>query len=311
MEQYLDIAKRILEEGKWIENKRTGKRCLTIINADFTYHVDKNEFPLVTTRKAFWKAAIAEILGYLRGYDSAAQFRAIGCNTWNANANENTDWLANPNRKGEDDMGRVYGVQGRQLKVSPTEAQYDLLLSLSDSGDKEGVNTLINELRKNTFDQLRKVYDNLKKGIDDRGEIISFWNPGEFNQGCLRPCMFMHHFSVLDGTLYLNSYQRSCDYALGYVFNAPQCYFLLAIMAQITGLKCGKVYHKVVNLHLYEDQLELMRDVQITRQPFASPKLHINPEIKTLDDLMTWVTTDDFTVTDYQHHDPIKYPFSV
>ncbi|WP_225522293.1 thymidylate synthase, partial [Klebsiella pneumoniae] len=51
MEQYLDIAKRILEEGKWIENKRTGKRCLTIINADFTYHVDKNEFPLVTTRK--------------------------------------------------------------------------------------------------------------------------------------------------------------------------------------------------------------------------------------------------------------------
>lgn len=61
------------------------------------------------------------MLGYLRGYDNAAQFRAIGCNTWNANANENSTWLANPYRKGEDDMGRVYGVQGRRWRNSEDE----------------------------------------------------------------------------------------------------------------------------------------------------------------------------------------------
>ncbi len=82
-------------------------------------------------------------------------------------------------------------------------------------------------------------------------------------------------------------------------------------MAQISGLKPGKAYHKIVNAHIYEDQLELMRDVQLKREPFASPKLHINPEIKSLSDLETWVTLSDFEVEGYQSHEPISYPFSV
>jgi thymidylate synthase len=82
-------------------------------------------------------------------------------------------------------------------------------------------------------------------------------------------------------------------------------------MAQITGHDAGTAYHKIVNAHIYEDQLELMRDVQLKRKPFAAPKLHINPDIKSLEDIETWVTLDDFSVEGYQHHDPIAYPFSV
>ncbi|MTI78801.1 MAG: thymidylate synthase [Marinobacter sp.] len=283
MKQYLEIAQRILDEGVWVTNERTGKRCLTIINADMEYDVSDNDFPLVTTRKSFWKAAIAELLGYLRGYDNAAQFRAIGCNTWNANANENDAWLNNPARKGEDDMGRVYGVQGRRWQRPDGS----------------------------TIDQLRKVVENLSKGIDDRGEIVTFYNPGEFHLGCLRPCMHTHNFSLLGDTLFLTSTQRSADWPLGISFNAPQCAALLAMMAQITGHKPGKVYHKIVNAHIYEDQVDLMRDVQLKREPYPSPKFHINPDIKSLADIETWVTVDDFEVTGYQHHDPIKYPFSV
>ena len=54
-----------------------------------------------------------------------------------------------------------------------------------------------------------------------------------------------------------------------------------------------------------------MRDVQLKREPFPLPKLEINPDIKTLEDLETWVTMDDFKVIGYQSHEPIKYPFSV
>ena len=283
MQQYLALCQRIVDEGVWVENKRTGKRCLSVINADLEYHVGANQFPLVTTRKSYWKAAIAELLGYLRGYDNAAQFRAIGCNTWNANANQNEVWLASPHRKGEDDMGRVYGVQGRSWKKP-------------DGGE---------------VDQLRKIVDNLAKGIDDRGEILSFYNPGEFDLGCLRPCMHTHTFSLLGDTLYLTSSQRSCDVPLGQNFNQVQVFTLLALMAQITGHKAGKAYHKIVNAHIYEDQLALMRDVQLMREPFAPAQLHINPKIKSLQDLETWVTLDDFSVTGYQHHQPIAYPFSV
>ncbi len=283
MQQYLDLSRRIVEEGIWVDNERTGKRCLTVINADLEYDVENNQFPLITTRKSFWKAAIAELLGYLRGYSSAAEFRAIGCNTWNANANDNPSWLNNPHRKGEDDMGRVYGVQGRSW--AKPDGTY--------------------------LDQLKKIVDDLSRGVDDRGEILNFYNPGEFDMGCLRPCMYSHHFSLLGGKLYLNSTQRSCDVPLGLNFNQVQVFTLLALMAQITGHKPGKAYHKIVNAHIYEDQLELMRDVQLKREPFPSPQLKINPEIKTLEDLETWVTLDDFEVVGYQHHEAIQYPFSV
>lgn len=282
MKQYLQLCQRIIDEGIWVNNARTGTRCLTVINADLQYNVADNQFPLLTTRKSFYKAAIAELLGYLRGYDNAAQFRAIGCNTWNANANENAAWLASPHRKGEDDMGRVYGVQGRSWQKA--------------DGSK--------------LDQLQKLVTNLSQGIDDRGEILTFYNPGEFELGCLRPCMHTHTFSLLGDTLHLTSYQRSCDVPLGLNFNQVQCFVLLALMAQITGHKAGMVYHKIVNAHIYENQLELMKQ-QLKREPYPSPKLHINPNIKSLADIETWVSTDDFTVEGYQSHPAIKYPFSV
>jgi thymidylate synthase len=283
MKQYLDLCQRIINEGEWIENNRTGKRCLTVINAGMTYDVGNNNFPMVTTRKTFWKSAIAELIGYLRGYDNAADFRKLGTKTWDANANLNDAWLNNPYRKGEDDMGRVYGVQGRRW-------------AKPDGGH---------------IDQLRKIVDDLSKGVDDRGEILTFYNPGEFHMGCLRPCMHTHTFSLLNDTLYLTSYQRSCDVPLGLVFNQIQVFTLLALVAQITGRKAGLAYHNIVNAHIYEDQVELMRDVQLKREPFDPPKLHINPDIKSLEDLETWVTMDDFEVEGYQHHDPIQYPFSV
>jgi thymidylate synthase len=283
MKQYLDLCQRIIDEGTWIENKRTGKRCLTVIDADLTYDVANNQFPLITTRRSYWKSAIAEILGYIRGYDNAADFRALGTKTWDANSNENQDWLNNRFRKGQDDMGRVYGVQGRRW-AKPDGS---------------------------TLDQFRKLIDNLSKGIDDRGEILTFYNPGEFDMGCLRPCMHTHTFSLLDDTLYLTSYQRSCDVPLGLNFNQIQVFFLLQIVAQITGNKAGKAFHKIVNAHIYEDQLELMRDVQLKRTPYEPPSLHINPDIKTLEDLETWVSLDDFEVSGYQYHEAIRYPFAV
>ena len=59
MRAYLDLCQRIVEQGTWVENERTGKRCLTVINADLEYNVGGNEFPMITTRKSFFKSAIA------------------------------------------------------------------------------------------------------------------------------------------------------------------------------------------------------------------------------------------------------------
>jgi len=283
MRQYLNLCQRIVDEGVWVENKRTGKRCLTVIDASLSYNVEANEFPIITTRKSYWKAAVAELLGYIRGYDSSEQFRAIGCNTWNANANENEAWLNNPVRKGEDDMGRVYGVQGRHWR-KPNGGEVD---------------------------QLRKVVNNLTNGIDDRGEIITYLNIGEFELGCLRPCMHSFTASLLGEDLYLTANQRSCDVPLGLNFNQIQVYVFLALLAQITNKTPKMAYHKIVNAHIYEDQMELMRDIQLKREPFPAPQFNINPDIKSLEDIETWVTTDDFELVNYECHPAISYPFSV
>lgn len=280
-EQYLELCNRIIKEGHMIHNERTGKGCLTIINADFEYDASTHEFPLITTRKAYWKSAIAEFMGYLRGYNNAQQFADIGCKTWFANANETQAWLENTNRKGENDLGFSFAyAQGREWYGNPI------------------------------VDQYKNIIDKLSQGIDDRRLIMTFINRSAEDASALDACMHTHHFSILDGTLYLSSYQRSIDVPLGLVFNMVQCVWLLRITAQITGLKPGKVFHKLVNCHLYEDQIDLMKNVQLKRISLKPPTLRINPHIKTLNHLETWVTTDDFMVDDYEHQGPIKYPFS-
>lgn len=282
MQAYIDLCQRILKEGKWVYNSRTGKRCLTIINADMEYDATENKIPLLTTKKVAWKPAIGEFLGYLKGYTSAADFRKLGCKTWDANANENKAWLANPFRKGTDDMGRCYGAQARDWK------------------NPEG----------KSIDQLRNVYEDLRKGIDNRSEIITFMNPGERDRACLNSCMHTHTFSILDDELYLTSYQRSDDTPLGHVFNQVQVVFFLQLMAQITGLKPKTAFHKIVNVHIYEDQIEPLM-IQLAREVRKSPKMLINPLIRTLDDVTQWVTPDDFEIVGYDPHPPIKFPFSV
>lgn len=50
---------------------------------------------------------------------------------------------------------------------------------------------------------------------------------------------------------------------------------------------------------------------QLKREPYPLPTLWINPDIKSLSDLETWVTPNDFRLEGYRHHEHIAYPFAV
>lgn len=280
--QYIDLCNRILTQGSWVKNDRTGKRCLTVIDADLEYTID--DFPLLTIRKSYWKAAIAEILGYMRGYTNAQDFADLGAKTWFDNANKTRAWLENPARKGTNDMGRVYGAQMRNWQTPEGQS----------------------------IDQLRKVVSNLSVGVDDRGEILQMWNPGEFHLGCLRPCVYQWQFSVLDETLYVHATQRSCDVPLGLNFNMVQVWFMLYVMAEITGLKPGKAYHKVVNAHIYEDQFEKMNEMLNNPVQEQRPFFYRKSKDKiSFDHLLTDMVPSEFAVSDYSENLPIiQFPFS-
>lgn len=195
-QQYLDILRDIVYDGVWVYNERTKTRCKTIINRTMTYDVGNEQFPILTTRRCFYRAAIGEMLGYLRGYDNIEQFHKLGVKTWDANAN-NPMWLENKNRRGEGDLGLIYGALGNRVHV----------LDYSD-GNTDKVPWRMKVSSEGRINWIRHIVHSLKAGNDDRGLIWNFWNPGLFHLGCLRPCMYQHQFSLINDTLYLTSTQR-------------------------------------------------------------------------------------------------------
>lgn len=280
MKQYLKLLEKCINEGISKTN-RTGINHIGYHGDMCKYDLSKG-FPAVTTKKLAFKSVIAEMLGFLRGYDNAGDFRNLGCNVWNSNANDNEQWLNNPNRKGTDDLGVIYGVQARKW------------------GGKNGTKV----------DQLKKVIGHLSQGIDDRREIVTHWNPAELDKMALPPCHLLYQFGIQGDTLNLCMYQRSCDVPLGIPFNIAGYAWLLSVVAHITGLKAGTFTHFIHDIHIYENQINLAEE-QIKRKPLILPKLWINPKIRTLKDLETWVTVDDFKLLNYRHQPRINYPFAV
>jgi len=274
MKQYLDIAEKCLAGTR--KSNRTGIDTVGYMGDMAKYDLGEG-FPAVTSKKLAYRQIIAEMLGFIRGYTNAADFRKLGCKVWDANANENKDWLNNPYRKGKDDLGAIYGAQARDF---------------------------------NGEDQLLSVYENLRKGIDTRREIVIHWNPAELDQMALPPCHLLYQFGIDGEYLNMSLYQRSVDVPLGLPYNIAGYAWLLSVMAQITGHKAGTLTHFMHDIHVYENQIEQLQ-VQLSRSTHPLPQLIINKDIKTLSDLETWVTPDDFTLANYVHEPALSYPFAV
>jgi thymidylate synthase len=263
-QDYRDLGRKVIEQGRWVYNDRTGTNCKTITNVDLVYDVGAGEVPILTTKQCFPVSSIAELLGYYRRYDNAQQFANIGVRSWFTNANETEAWLNNPNRKGEDDLGIIYG-----------------------GAVEDGI--------------LRDIYDKLCNGIDDRGLIFDMWRPETFDKGCLRPCAFMHIWSLVDGVLDLRVIQRSADLALGVPFNSFSFAWLLKVTAKIAGVSAGKVTHSLVNVHLYENHIETFEEL-LEREPLdISPEIIIPDWVETFDDLLEERHARDYlTLTGYK-----------
>lgn len=289
-QEYLNLCKNILDDGYMEYNERTGKNCLKIHGAMMKFDLSEGMFPLLTLRKMHTKGIFSELLGFIRGYDNASQFRNIGCNLWNANANKSKHWLENPNRIGKDHLGRIYGVQARDWQ------SYDIL----NSGNK---------IQVNSTDQLKIVVDKLTNNIDDRRLIVTHWNPGELNKMALPPCHMFYQFGLRGDVLDLAMYQRSADVPLGVPSNIASYALLLLLVARITNKKPGIFTHMLFNCHFYEDQIDKVKEL-VQRPMFNAPQIQIDENIKSLIDLETWVTTDNFKLIDYKHGAPIEFPFS-
>lgn len=157
-----------------------------------------------------------------------------------------------------------------------------------------------------TFDQLKDVVQQLKNNPDSRRMLVSAWNVADLPKMALSPCHALFQFYVANGKLSCQLYQRSADVFLGVPFNIASYALLTMMMAQVTGLQYGEFIHTFGDVHLYSNHLGQAK-LQLTREPFPLPTMHINPEVT---DLFAF-RYEDFTLQNYQHHPAIKAPVAV
>lgn len=241
MQQYLNLLKRILDEGA-TKTDRTGTGTKSVFGNQMRFDL-ADGFPLLTTKKLHLKSIIYELLWFLRGDTNVRYLQEHGVRIWNEWADENGD------------LGPVYGHQWRSWP------------------DYKG----------GTIDQIQNVLDQIRHTPDSRRMIVSAWNPAEVDEMALPPCHCLFQFYVADGRLSLQLYQRSADTFLGVPFNIASYALLLQMMAQVTGLKAGEFIHTTGDTHLYLNHLDQAR-LQLTRTPRPLPRMHINPDVKSLFD---------------------------
>jgi len=157
-----------------------------------------------------------------------------------------------------------------------------------------------------TIDQIQEVVETICTNPDSRRIIVTAWNPADIPDMALAPCHCLFQFYVADGRLSCQLYQRSADVFLGVPFNIASYALLTLMMAQVTNLKPGELIHTLGDAHLYLNHLE-QADLQLGRSPRALPRMHINPEVRSI----FAFKFDDFRLTGYDPHPHIKAEVAV
>lgn len=166
------------------------------------------------------------------------------------------------------------------------------------------------------IDQLGNAVKLLREDPNSRRIIVSAWNPSLIEETVLMPCHSFFQFISYDNgpgkprDLTLHLYQRSADAPVGSAVNIPQYALLAHKVAHITGHRATKFILSVGDAHIYEDQIEGVKE-QLTREPFdVNPQVVFTGDIKELSDF----NMDNVNLTGYDegaYYQPIKYPVAV
>lgn len=273
--QYLNILKKVKENGI-IKNGRNGK-TYSYFGDILKFNIE-NQFPLLTTKKVFFKGVVEELLWFLRGSVNSKELEEKGVNIWKGNSNR--EFLdANGFYDYEEGyLGPIYGFQWRSF-----------------NGEIDQLKYVLNEINNNS----RRI-------------IINAWNPCQLNLQVLPPCHILYNFYIDDDkNISCMMFMRSSDLFLGLPFNIASTALFTYIIAKVMGLNVKEIAISICDLHIYEEHLEAVEE-QLKREPYNLPKLKIKKDIDinlSIDRKIRWIenlTFEDFELIDYNCHPIIR-----
>jgi len=277
--------------------------------------------PLLTTKRVFLRAVVAELLWFVAGTTSSLPLSSQGVPIWDGNGSRAYLDSVGLSHRSEGDLGPVYGFQWRHFGAEYIDANTDYT--------GKGV------------DQLAEVLRKLRDQPYDRRIILSAWNPADLTKMALPPCHMFAQFYVSfpsaargrhgrasdgsapakteqaetalsstrkeRGTLHTILYQRSCDMGLGVPFNIASYALLTHILARAADLTPGTLTHTMGDAHVYLDHVEALEG-QLLREPRDFPTLEIGRDPGC--DIDGWAV-EDFVVKGYTPHKAVAMKMSV
>ena len=266
-----------------IEKKGRNGITKSLFGKTIKFNLQDN-FPLLTTKKMFFRGVVEELLFFIRGDTDSKKLEDKRIRIWNGNTNrEFLDKLGKTDRK-EGVMGPMYGYQWRNFNAPYDEKN----AKCSQKG----------------LDQLKEVIHQIKNDPHSRRILLTDFNPLQAKDGVLYPChSIIIQFYVIDGYLDMFCYNRSSDLFHGLPFNIASSSLFLSLIAMITNLKPRNFILSIGDAHIYESHYDSVYE-QLSRFPYKLPKLSIK-NVSSLEEIEN-MTYSDFKIEDYEYHLSIK-----
>lgn len=247
----------------------------------------KKSFPLLTSKKVFFRGIVEELLWFLRGSTNSKDLENKGINIWKGNSTR--EFLdKNGLSYVEGELGPIYGWQWRNF-----------------NGD------YINN-KKDGIDQLKYLLEELMKDDNSRRAILTSWNPKQLKEQALPPCHILYNFYKDKNGLSCMMNMRSSDLFLGLPFNIGSTALLTIIIAYILNLDINKINISITDAHIYEEHIEGV-NIQIKRELYEFPILKIKKDKPnkdlSIEEKIKWIEElkyEDFELINYKSHETIK-----
>lgn len=262
-------------------------------------------FPLLTTKKTFWRGIVTELLWFLSGSSNIKPLLDVNNHIWDEWAWKMYHMWAIENAPAEDLSQEDFIAKLTALPANdPFVVKWGDLITIYGRMWRRWPARDGREI-----DQLAWVIEGLKKKPDRKSYVINAWNPdfiyemaSEGQQSQVPPfCHTMFQFQVSNGKLNLGLYQRSADLFLGVPFNIASYALLLKMVAQVVDIPAGEFVHSFGDVHLYSNHFDQVKE-QLSREPYAFPTVSLNPDIKNIDDFKV----EDIKLENYESHPSIK-----